>query len=189
MKSDKQEFVILVDEHDNEKGTLEKMEAHRRALLHRAISVFICNSKGQWLLQRRALNKYHSNGLWSNACCSHPYPGETNLEAANRRLMEEIGLNASLKELFHFIYKAELDNELNEHELDHVFLGITDMEPLINTDEVKEWRYVSYQNLVKEIVGEPENFTVWLKEIYKRVQKDVSQAIIAENIDTSDRGS
>ncbi len=186
MKSDKQEFVILVDENDNEKGTMEKMEAHRRALLHRAISVFVCNSRGQWLLQRRALNKYHSGGLWTNASCSHPYPGETNLEAANRRLMEEMGLNASLKELFHFIYKAELDNELNEHEFDHVFFGITDREPKINADEVKEWRYISYNHLIKEIADEPENFTVWFKEIYKRLQAEVSDIVAAKNSATSE---
>jgi isopentenyl-diphosphate Delta-isomerase len=173
MNSVKTEYVILVDEHDNEMGTMEKMEAHQKALLHRAISVFICNTKGEWLLQRRALGKYHSNGLWTNACCSHPFPGETNLEAANRRLMEEMGLKAPLRKLFHFIYKASLDNELSEHELDHVFFGVTDEKPEINTEEVKEWKYNSWKHLRSEMDSIPENFTVWFRLIAERVHNNI----------------
>src|SRR5690606_3613335 len=139
MKQYKQDYVILVDENDNETGTMQKMEAHQKALLHRAISVFICNSNGEWLLQKRALQKYHSNGLWTNTSCSHPFPGESNLDAANRRLFEEMGIKAGLTEIFTFIYKEQLDNELTEHELDHVFFGISDVEPEINPDEVDDW--------------------------------------------------
>lgn len=182
MNQNMQELVILVDENDNEKGTMEKLEAHEKAILHRAISVFICNSKGEWLLQRRATNKYHSNGLWTNACCSHPYPGETNLEAAHRRLMEEMGLETSLLELFHFTYKAELDNELTEHELDHVFLGITDNDPVINTEEVKEWKRISYKQLLEETDKMPEQFTVWFRMIFKRINQYIRDYISAEKI-------
>jgi isopentenyl-diphosphate Delta-isomerase len=180
MNSIKTEFVILVDEHDNETGTMEKLEAHKKALLHRAISVFIFNSGGEWLLQRRALGKYHSNGLWTNTCCSHPFPGETNLEAANRRLMEEMGLKAPLRKLFHFTYKAELDNELTEHELDHVFLGVTDDEPVINPDEVKEWKYISWEQLHRELDSMPESFTFWFRLIAERVKENISHEVTDE---------
>ncbi len=170
MTGNKTELVILVDEYDNETGTADKMEAHRKALLHRAISVFICNSKDEWLLQRRASGKYHSNGLWTNACCSHPFPGESNLEAARRRLMEEMGMKAPLRKLFHFTYKAELDNGLTEHELDHVFFGVTNELPVINTGEVQEWKYVEYNSLMEEMKRMPENFTVWFRMIAERVK-------------------
>src|SRR5690554_4353456 len=116
MKNTSNDMVILVDENNNETGTMEKMEAHRKGRLHRAISLFICNTKGEWLLQRRAPEKYHSNGLWANACCSHPRPGESAGEAAHRRLMEEMGMKAGLKEVFSFTYRSELDNGLTEHE-------------------------------------------------------------------------
>jgi isopentenyl-diphosphate delta-isomerase len=171
----KKELVILVDEMDHEIGVMEKMEAHKKALLHRAISVFILNSKGEWLLQRRAFNKYHSNGLWTNTCCSHPFPGEKNIEAAHRRLMEEMGLNADLKEIFHFIYKEELDNELTEHELDHIFVGITDKKPDINTDEVVEWKYMDYDNLIIDLEQSPENYTVWFKKIVSGVNEHLNK--------------
>ena len=167
MNGEMLDFVILVDKNDNEIGRMEKMEAHLKALLHRAISVFICNSKGEWLLQRRAFNKYHSMGLWSNTCCSHPFPDETGESAANRRLMEEMGLKTELKEVFHFTYFAILDNGLTEHELDHIFLGITDERPVINTNEVVEWKYLNYSDLIKDIELSPEKYTVWLKEIIK----------------------
>jgi isopentenyl-diphosphate Delta-isomerase len=167
--------VILVDHTDKETGVMEKMEAHRKALLHRAISVFIFNTKGEWLLQRRALDKYHSGGLWTNTCCSHPYPGETNLDASNRRLAEEMGMEAGLKELFSFIYKEKLDHDLTEHELDHVFFGISDELPQINTREVMDWKYVNYFNLYKEIQSNPENYTVWFRKIAERVHQYVSK--------------
>ncbi len=169
MKQENRDFVILVDKNDNDIGRAEKLEAHRKAQLHRAISVFICNTKGQWLLQRRALNKYHSKGLWTNTCCSHPFPGETNLAAAHRRLMQEMGLSCELSEIFCFTYKEKLDNGLTEHELDHVFVGITDEKPSINANEVKEWKYIGYSALKNEIEGTPENYTVWFKKIFEKV--------------------
>jgi isopentenyl-diphosphate delta-isomerase len=167
--------VILVDPTDKETGVMEKMEAHRKALLHRAISVFIFNTKGEWLLQRRALDKYHSGGLWTNTCCSHPYPGETNPDACNRRLAEEMGMETSLKELFSFIYKEKLDHDLTEHELDHVFFGISDEPPQINTQEVMDWKYVNYFNLYRDIQSNPENYTVWFRKIVERVHQYVSK--------------
>jgi len=166
-------YVILVDRKDNEMGIMEKMEAHSNAILHRAISVFICNSNGEWLLQKRSLNKYHSGGLWTNASCTHPLYGETNTEAAKRRLIEEMGLKCNLCELFSFIYLEKLDNELTEHELDHVFLGITDEKPIINTDEVMEWKYIAYNDLKDEIKRNPSNYTVWFKKIVDKVNNHI----------------
>lgn len=162
-------FVILVDSDDNQIGVSEKMEAHRKALLHRAVSVFIINSKGEWLLQRRALSKYHSNGLWTNTCCSHPYPNETSIDAANRRLVEEMGMKSLLNELFSFTYKEVLDNELTEYELDHVFIGISDENPRINLNEVMDWKYISFGDLRNDIELNPNNYTVWFKKIFERV--------------------
>ena len=162
-------FVILVDIDDSEIGVSEKMEAHHKALLHRAISIFIFNSKGDYLLQRRALKKYHSKGLWSNTCCTHPFPDESIIDAANRRLMDEMGMKCQLNELFSFTYKEVLDNELTEHEFDHVFLGITDEVPKINTDEVMSWKYISYHNLLNDIKYFPTEYTVWFKKIFEEV--------------------
>jgi isopentenyl-diphosphate Delta-isomerase len=172
-----EELVILVDERDIKLGLMPKTEAHRKALLHRAISVFIFNSNGEWLLQRRALTKYHSSGLWTNTCCTHPLPNETSIDAANRRLSQEMGMQCSLKELFSFTYKEVLDNELTEHEFDHVFIGITDNVPQINTDEVAEYKYLKYSNLNLDIKKNPTHYTVWFKKIVERVniskQKEV----------------
>ncbi|NCB69227.1 MAG: isopentenyl-diphosphate Delta-isomerase [Bacteroidia bacterium] len=161
--------VILVDEFDQPIGTMEKMEAHVKAALHRAISVFIFNSKGEWLLQRRAIEKYHSRGLWTNTSCTHPAPGETSLEAAHRRLHEEMGLKAELREVFSFKYIQELENNLTEHEYDHVFVGYSDELPVPNPDEVMDYKYISYQDLLQEVAESPEKFTAWFKMIYERV--------------------
>ena len=163
------EQVVLVDDRDNETGTMEKMEAHKKAVLHRAVSVFISNSNGKWLIQRRALNKYHSNGLWTNTCCSHPFPGENIEDAANRRLQEEMGMTCNLNKVYEFIYREDLDNELTEHEYDHVFAGVTDEIPVINTEEVVEWKYISFDDLKNEIENHPEMFTVWFKKIYREI--------------------
>ncbi len=171
----KEPSVILVDKDDRITGTLGKLEAHKKALLHRAISVFIINSQGEWILQRRAKNKYHSNGLWTNTCCSHPFPGETCHEAASRRLFEEMGLQCELHEVFTFIYKEDLDNGLTEHELDHVFIGTTDDLPKINTHEVMEWRAVSYNDLVKELEEYPSHFTAWFKQIHQQVNLCIAE--------------
>ncbi|MBK6284436.1 MAG: isopentenyl-diphosphate Delta-isomerase [Draconibacterium sp.] len=171
MIQNKQDYVILVDENDNEIGAMQKMEAHQKALLHRAISVFICNLNGEWLLHKRASKKYHSNGLWTNTSCSHPFPGESNLDAANRRLMEEMGLKTDLVEIFSFTYKEPLDNELTEYELDHVFFGITDDKPVINPDEVDDWKYIPFNELEADIKKNPGNYTVWFLKIFNRVNE------------------
>jgi isopentenyl-diphosphate delta-isomerase len=157
------EHVILVDEKDNELGTMEKMEAHRKALLHRAFSVFIFNSRGEMILQQRASNKYHSGGLWTNTCCSHPRPGESVKAAAQRRLGEEMGLKCSIHSLFSFVYKASLDNELTEHELDHVFVGHTNDQPSINLSEVMDWKYANASTIMSEVDSHPDNYTEWFK--------------------------
>ena len=163
------EKVILVDEDDNELGTMEKMEAHIKGELHRAFSVFIFNSNGELLLQQRALDKYHSPGLWTNTCCSHPRLNEETHDAAQRRLVEEMGMHSSVKEAFSFIYKSKFDNDLTEHELDHVFIGQDDTLPKINTEEVASYRYVSLADLEQEIKHDPEAFTTWFRICLARV--------------------
>ena len=157
------EWVVLVDENDKETGIMPKLEAHEKGLLHRAFSVFIVNSKGEMLLQQRALDKYHSGGLWTNACCSHPRHGESVLDAANRRLMEEMGLKCELGEVFSFIYKAALEHGLSEYEYDHVFKGNTDDIPIIDESEVREYKYISETNLKSVLIAHPEAFTEWFK--------------------------
>lgn len=157
------EYVVLVNEQDQEIGQLEKIEAHRLGLLHRAFSVLIFNSKGELLLQQRAQNKYHSALLWTNTCCSHPRPDETITDAAKRRLQEEMGLTAHLEPAFHFLYEAKLDQGLIEHELDHVMFGYTNNEPNINLDEVLAVRWISIEQLLQELTTNPEIFTVWFQ--------------------------
>jgi len=166
-------FVILVDENDAPIGLMEKIEAHKKALLHRAISVFIINSKGDWILQKRAYDKYHSKGLWTNTCCTHPLPGESELDSANRRLIEEMGIECKIKKLFSFIYKEKLDNELTEYEYDHVFIGISDNEPVINISEVVDWKCISFEELHLDIQLNPDNYTFWFKEIYQNVNSHI----------------
>jgi isopentenyl-diphosphate delta-isomerase len=160
-----QEMVILVDEHDNEIGLMEKQEAHIKGLLHRAFSVMVFNGKGEMLLQQRALSKYHSGGLWTNTCCSHPRQGETTEEAAHRRLQEEMGFDCELQLHQTFIYKAPFENGLTEHELDHVFVGIYNQNPHINLDEVNDFHWISLPDLDLQLRDEPEKFTVWFKMI------------------------
>lgn len=157
------EEVILVDEFDKEIGVMEKLEAHQKGLLHRAISVFVFNDQGEMLLQQRALSKYHSPGLWTNTCCSHPRPDENVSDAAVRRLKEEMGLNCSLNKKFEFLYKAEFDNGLIEHEYDHVFVGISNTQPVINKSEVEEYQWIHPDLVNRMIVEYPENFTPWFK--------------------------
>jgi isopentenyl-diphosphate delta-isomerase len=159
------EHVILVNEKDEVLGTMEKMDAHHKGVLHRAISVFIYNSRGQMLIHQRALNKYHSGGLWTNTCCSHPRPNESVLDAANRRLQEEMGMTCSLATSHSFIYKAALDQDLWEHELDHVLVGITDAEPLPNPEEVMNYRWIDLPVLHKELQDNPVSYTEWFKII------------------------
>lgn len=157
------EYVVLVDENDNELGVMEKMEAHEKGVLHRAFSVFTFNSSGELMLQRRALTKYHSGGLWTNTCCSHPREGESALDAAHRRLVEEMGFDCELNKAFDFIYKKELDKGLTEHELDHVFIGRFDGEPSINPEEVHEYKYMALDELQADISSNPDQYTEWFK--------------------------
>jgi isopentenyl-diphosphate delta-isomerase len=164
----KEEKVILVDREDNSVGTLPKMEAHEKGVLHRAFSVFILNQKGELMLQQRALHKYHSPGLWTNTCCSHQREGEENLQAGTRRLEEEMGFSVPLEELFSFIYKAPFDNGLTEHELDHVMLGYYEGIPEINSDEVNAWKWMSLNEIASDLTVNPESYTVWFKIIFER---------------------
>lgn len=161
------EEVILVDINDNQVGVMEKMQAHEEAKLHRAFSIIIFNDKGEMLLQQRAHHKYHSGGLWTNACCSHPRPGESVLAAAHRRLEEEMGMSTSLDEGFSFIYKATLDHGLTEYELDHVLFGYANQTPNINKDEVASYKWISMKDLHADVAQHANNYTVWFLDILK----------------------
>jgi len=166
-----EEKVILVDNNDRPLGELEKLQAHQKGLLHRAFSVFVFNSKGDMLLQRRALTKYHSPGLWTNACCSHPRPGEEVLEAAHRRLQEEMGFDTDLVKAFDFVYNSDVGQGLTEHEFDHVFLGTYNNNPVINQDEVHEWRFTPVKQIVDDMNQNPDRYTVWFKIAFDRLIK------------------
>lgn len=156
------EHVILVNQHDEPIGTQEKLLAHKQGNLHRAFSVVVFNSKGEMLLQQRAFTKYHTGGLWTNTCCSHPRPGEKTEDAAHRRLQEEMGFDCELTKAFSFIYKVKFDkDDLYEHEFDHVFIGTCDAQPRINPEEVHAFRWISLDDLACEIQDHPENFTYW----------------------------
>ena len=157
------EKVILVDENDNQVGVMPKLEAHQKGLLHRAFSIFIFNSKYELLLQKRASSKYHSGGLWTNTCCSHPREGEEILDAAKRRLIEEMGIDTSLRKVHDFIYKAELDNDLTEHEFDHVLYGIYNEDPIINKDEADDFKWIDMDSLNEDIKTNGNNYTIWFK--------------------------
>ncbi len=165
----KEDYVILVDDKDSEIGSMGKMEAHQKAVLHRAFSVFIFNQKRELLLQQRAFSKYHSPGLWANTCCSHPRPGESIENAAQRRLAEEMGFSCDLKKVMHFIYCEPVGNNLTEHEYDHVFIGFYNQDPIINPEEVNNWRWINLEELKSEINTEPEKYTVWLKIAFQHV--------------------
>ncbi len=165
--------VVLVNEKDEQIGVMDKMKAHELGVLHRAFSIFIFNSKGQLLLQRRADNKYHSASLWTNTCCSHPGDGEELIAAGNRRLMQEMGMKCQLRYVFNFIYKAALDNELIEHELDHVLVGFSDEKPVLNPEEVSSHRYESPDVILQEMKQHPERFTEWFKISFARVLASV----------------
>lgn len=164
------EKVILVDKDDNPTGEMEKMEAHESGLLHRAFSVFTFNSKGELLLQKRALHKYHSGGKWTNTCCSHPRPGEKTQDAANRRLKEEMNLACELSYGFGFVYKSEFENGLVEHEYDHVYFGVSDAIPHPDPKEVESWRYATLDDIVNDIDKQPDQYTSWLKICINQVK-------------------
>lgn len=155
--------VVLVNENDKQIGLMPKLEAHQKGVLHRAFSVFIFNSKGEMLLQQRAFGKYHSEGLWSNTCCSHPFPGEPTDEAAARRLNEEMGIQTDLHFLFSFQYHASLENGLTENEYDHVFWGISDAKPAIDPAEVNGYRYLKVEDIKTDIMQNPGGYTEWFK--------------------------
>lgn len=157
------ESVILVDREDNAIGTMEKLEAHRRGELHRAFSIVIFNDNGEMLLQKRALGKYHSGGLWTNACCSHPAPGEKIEEATRRRLKEEMGIDIQPRFSHKFIYKTKLGGQLTEHEFDHVFVGTFNGEPVVNKNEVADWKYVTMSWLRQDVRHHPDAYTYWFR--------------------------
>lgn len=161
--------VILVDEANNQIGTIEKLLAHQKGLLHRAVSVFIFNTKGNMLLQQRSKDKYHSGGLWSNTACSHPFPNEKTDNAAFRRLKEEMGLEVVLKNVGNFTYKTEFENGLIEHEFDHLFIGVTNSIPKPEKQEVMDWRYWSEAEIEATMAENPAVFTEWFKLIYKQI--------------------
>jgi isopentenyl-diphosphate delta-isomerase len=174
--------VILVDDQDQQLGVMEKMEAHRKGLLHRAFSVFIFNEKGEMLLQQRSMNKYHSGGLWTNACCSHPRPGEDIQRAAQRRLHEEMGFVTSIEEIFDFIYKSPFENGLTEHEFDHVFIGIYD--DLIDPDkkEVSDFCFKSLEEIKSSLQSSPAQYTAWFHIAFPMVEKWISERSESEQV-------
>lgn len=163
------EKIILVDDRDNVLGEAEKMEAHKKGLLHRAFSVFIFNSGGKLMLQKRAGEKYHSGGLWTNTCCSHPTPDEDIISAAHRRLKEEMGFDCKLEKIYSFVYKAKLDNNLTEYECDHVIFGKYDGDASPDKSEAEEWKWVDKDWLLEDMQNNPEKYTYWLKSCYRDV--------------------
>jgi isopentenyl-diphosphate Delta-isomerase len=169
------EQVILVNEQDEEIGLMEKIEAHQKALLHRAFSVFIFNDKGELLLQQRAISKYHSGGLWTNTCCSHPRAGESTIEAAHRRLKEEMGFETRLEKAFDFIYKSDFDNGLTEHEFDHVFIGYYNGLILPDQKEVENYAFRSLEKINTYLVSHPDFFTSWFHIAFPRVKAWVEE--------------
>lgn len=168
--------VILVDENDTPTGTMEKMEVHKKALLHRAFSVFIFNDKGEMLLQKRAEKKYHSAGLWTNACCSHPKPGEDTKEAAVKRLHEEMGFVTGLNKAFAFTYKAPFENGLTEHEYDHVFTGTYNGSILPNADEVSDYCFQPVDEISNSLQSHPHQFTAWFKIAFPKLMEYIAQS-------------
>lgn len=160
--------LVLVDKEDNKVGTEEKLKAHKQNKLHRAFSVIIFNTDGELLLQKRAQEKYHSGGLWSNTCCSHPAPGEDLKEAAQRRLGEEMGFEAELSEVYSFYYQKDFEG-LCEHEIDHVFVGVYNEDPDPDPNEVEDWRWIAPEKLKEEIDDGPLKFTFWFKKIVPEI--------------------
>jgi isopentenyl-diphosphate delta-isomerase len=168
------ENVILVDEGDNELGLMEKMEAHRAGVLHRAFSVLLFNAKGEVLLQQRSADKYHSAGLWTNTCCSHPKPAEPMPDAVRRRLVEEMGIDVQPQFAYKFLYKVSLDNNLVEHELDHVYVGQFDGKPVINASEVSNWKFERISLIKEDMETNPDAYTHWFKLIVNHPELEVA---------------
>lgn len=169
-----EEHVILVNDKDEQIGTMPKLEAHEKAVLHRAFSVFIFNDQNELMLQQRAKHKYHSPLLWTNTCCSHQRVGESNLQAGKRRLMEEMGFVVDLKETVSFVYKAPFDNGLTEHEFDHVMVGHSNMDPIINPDEVESWKWMPLEAVNLDIELHPELYTEWFKIIFDKFYEHIN---------------
>lgn len=170
-----EEKVILVNEQDEQIGLMPKMEAHEKALLHRAFSVFVFNGKDELMIQQRAFGKYHSPGLWTNTCCSHQREGESNIEAGKRRLQEEMGFTTDLKDTVSFIYKAPFDNGLTEHEFDHILVGNFEGKPDLNPEEVNDWKWISLPELKKDMAEKPEIYTEWFKIIFENYEKHIDR--------------
>lgn len=168
-------MVVLVNEKDEQIGLMEKIEAHEKALLHRAFSVFVFNDHGELMMQQRALGKYHSPGLWTNTCCSHPREGEGVVEAGKRRLQEEMGFQTALKKSISFIYKAPFDNGLTEHEFDHILLGHYNDSPILNPDEVEDWKWMKLEDIKQDIKRSPESYTPWFKIIFEKYYDSISE--------------
>ena len=173
-----EEQVILVNEKDEQIGLMSKLEAHQKAVLHRAFSVFILNKKGELMLQQRAAHKYHSPLLWTNTCCSHQRDSESNIEAGKRRLFEEMGFVCELKEVFSFIYKAPFDNGLTEHELDHVMVGEYEESPIINKEEVNDFKWMTLEAVKSNMETQPEIYTEWFKIIFENFYNHLEKATI-----------
>lgn len=169
-----EEKVILVNEKDEPIGLMPKMEAHEKALLHRAFSVFVFNDKNELMLQQRALDKYHSPGLWTNTCCSHQREGESNVNAGKRRLQEEMGFTTDLEETTSFIYKAPFDNGLTEHEYDHILIGYYNESPKINPEEAASWKWVALDDVKQDIQVNPDLYTAWFKIIFEKFYEHIN---------------
>ena len=174
--------IILVNEQDEPVGTMEKMEVHRKALLHRAFSIFIFNNRGEMLLQQRSLKKYHSAGLWTNACCSHPKPGEDNLPAAETRLQEEMGFSANLKKIFEFTYRSAFDNGLTEYEFDHVFAGVHDGLIVPDKDEVNDYCYKSLVAIKESLQTHPGKYTTWFAIAFPLIEKWMEEQPVIKKV-------
>ena len=169
-----EEQVILVNENDEQIGLMPKQEAHEKAVLHRAFSVFVFNDANELMLQQRAFGKYHSPGLWTNTCCSHQRNGESNLEAGKRRLQEEMGFVTELSETTSFIYKAPFENGLTEHEYDHILIGKYNDVPILNTEEVASWKWMLLEDVKNDIAINPDSYTAWFKIIFDKFYKHIS---------------
>lgn len=165
--------VILVDEKDKAVGAMEKLRAHQEGLLHRAFSIFVFNSQSHLLMHKRAKEKYHSGGLWTNTCCSHPAPGEEITDGAKKRLKEEMGMECEMRKSFEFVYRAEVSENLIEHEFDHVFIGNSDDTPVADPNEVSEWKWMSSDEINASIASHPENYTAWFHIAWPLVEQKI----------------
>lgn len=167
--------VVLVDENDNAIAEMEKLVAHEQGCLHRAFSVFVFNGKGELLLQQRANHKYHGAGLWTNTCCSHPQWGETVVLSAEERLNYEMGMQCDLKLVYSFIYNERVENNLTEHELDYIFVGYSDQNPVLNRDEVQDYKWINADKIISDIKNNPSRYTVWFKQAFPELLSKINQ--------------